>query len=226
MWRFGVLSDIQESVDKVQDIFDIMNQDTELQFIVSSGDLTVAGRESQLTRIQEKLKGLNVPFFSTVGNHEMGVRNPYLWHKLFGRHSFHFQYRGVHFSLIDSASASVDPMVYDFLDDWIEISIAQTHIFVTHVPPLDPVSVRSHAFRSRREAAKLLTRLARGHVDVTLYGHIHSYYAFSNAGIPAYISGGGGATPEQMDGIGRHYLTVEVSADQGVKSVFAVRVPD
>ena len=56
----------------------------------------------------------------------------------------------------------------------------------------------------------LLSRLASAKVDLTLYGHIHSYYAFENAGIPAFISGGGGAIPERFDGVGRHFLTVDV----------------
>ena len=64
-----------------------------------------------------------------------------------------------------------------------------------HIPPVDPIGVRNGSFANRNEAAKLLTRLARGGVDLTLYGHIHSYYAFENAGIPAHISGGGGAIP-------------------------------
>ena len=42
--------------------------------------------------------------------------------------------------------------------------------------------------------------------------------AYENAGIPAYISGGGGALPELWDGIGRHFLVVTVDAsDQSVE---------
>ncbi len=59
---------------------------------------------------------------------------------------------------------------------------------------------------------------------MTIYGHIHSYYAFSNAGIPAYISGGGGAIPERFDGIGRHYLTVDVDPVSGVIETGLVRI--
>jgi hypothetical protein len=41
----------------------------------------------------------------------------------------------------------------------------------------------------------VLAELAKEGVDIALYGQIHSYYAFANAGIPAYISGGGGSVP-------------------------------
>src|SRR5260221_4504482 len=93
-----------------------------------------------------------------------------------------------------------------------------------HIPPVDTVGVINGSFADRDEAAKLLAKLAGGHVDLTLYGHIHSYYPFSNAGIPAYISGGGGAIPERFDGIGRHYLTIDVDPAQVVLPTADVRI--
>jgi Icc protein len=98
------------------------------------------------------------------------------------------------------------------------------HIFGTHYPPIDPAGARAGSFRSRKEAAKLLSLLAAGEVDLTLYGHIHSYYSFSNAGIPAHISGGGGAIPERLDGIGRHFMVIETDPPRGVGTVGLVRV--
>jgi hypothetical protein len=53
---------------------------------------------------------------------------------------------------------------------------------------------------------------------------VHSYYAFSNAGIAAHITGGGGAIPERLDGIGRHFLTVDVDPDTQLFQVGIVRV--
>jgi hypothetical protein len=93
-----------------------------------------------------------------------------------------------------------------------------------HIPPLDPIGVRNGAFASRIEAAKLLGRLAEGHVDLTLYGHIHSYYEFDNAGIPAFISGGGGAIPERFDGIGRHFMLFQADPTRGITAHQIVRV--
>ena len=98
------------------------------------------------------------------------------------------------------------------------------HILGTHMPLMDPTGLRGAGFSSRNEAASLLGKLAREGIDLTLYGHVHSYYSYSNAGIPAYISGGGGAIPERWDGIGRHYLAVDVDPEAGVREVAVVRV--
>jgi len=222
-WRFAVLSDIQEAVDRLQDIHAKINLDPSIRFLLGAGDLTERGQVEELERYQEELRTLRVPYYTTLGNHELG-ENPTLWHDWFGRGNFCFVFRGVQFTLLDSASATLDPMVYDWLDAWLAQADSRVHLVAMHIPPLDPIGVRGGGFASRNEAAKLLTRLANGHVDMTLYGHIHSYYEFDNAGIPAHISGGGGATPERFDGVGRHFLVVDLSARQGVQNVQVVRV--
>jgi hypothetical protein len=224
-WRFAVMSDVQEAIDRVQDIYQRMNAVPNLSFLLGAGDLTQQGGDDELARFQDELRGLDVPYYTTLGNHELGHADT-AYQDWFGRASFHFEYRGVAFSMLDSGSASIDPMVFDWLDGWLAKSKDGVHVVAMHIPPVDPIGVRNGSFASRNEAAKLLTRLAKGKVDLTLYGHIHSYYDFDNAGIPAYISGGGGAIPEKFDGIGRHFLVVDVDPESGVKNVSVVRVDD
>lgn len=222
-WRFALMSDVQRAIDRVQDIFGRMNEQPGLRFMLGAGDLTSQGTVEQLERYQKELESLHIPYYTTLGNHELGTTPP-PWHDYFGRASFHFAYRGVRFSMIDSGSATIDPLVYDWLDDWLAAGRDGVHVVAMHIPPVDPIGVRNGSFASRNEAAKLLTRLSDGGVDLTLYGHIHSYYQFDNAGIPAYISGGGGAIPERFDKIGRHYLVVTVDPDRGIERVDTVKV--
>ncbi len=223
-FRFAVLSDVQEAIDDVRDIYTKVN-DEGVEFLLGAGDLTQQGTVEQLERYQAELRSLNVPYYTTLGNHELG-QNPTLWHDYFGRGNFSFEYHAVRFTMLDSASATIDPMVYGWLEGWLESSQDGTHVVAMHIPPTDPIGVRNGSFGSRAEAAKLLRRLAAGGVDLTLYGHIHSYYEFDNGGVPAYISGGGGAIPERFDGVGRHFLTVDVHPDNGVSSVRLVAVDD
>jgi Icc protein len=222
-YAFAVLSDVQDAVGRVQDVFARINADPELQFVVSTGDLVETGTRDELVRFQDELRTLRIPLFSTVGNHEMGAP-PSHWHALFGPFSVNFAYRGLTFSLIDSGNATIDPALYERLDDWLDAAASGTHVVLTHVPPLDPAGLRGGAFRSRKEAAKLVRKLALGQVDALFLGHIHSYYAFSVGGLPTYISGGGGAIEERFDGIQRHYLKVRASAEHGIEDVAIVRV--
>jgi len=222
-FRFALLSDIQEAIDRVADIFERMNEQRDVRFVLGAGDLTSRGTREELERFQSELERMKIPYFATLGNHELGT-HPDLFHEYFGRGNYQFRFHGVAFTLIDDASASIDPTVYDWLDDWLENARRDVHIVAMHIPPVDPIGVRNGAMGSRNEADKLLARLAEGRVDLTLYGHIHSYYSFDNAGIPAFISGGGGAIPERFDRIGRHFMVFDVDARHGITARSVIKV--
>lgn len=221
-WRFAFVSDIQNSGHE-QDIFDRVNEDPSIRFVLGGGDLTSHGQRKEYAEFEQELLGLRVPHFTTLGNHELG-ESPTLFHEWFGRCSFSFAYHDTQLTLVDSASATLDPMVYDWLEGWLKEGRARVHVFATHMAPIDPVGERNGSFASRNEAAKLLRMLAAAGVDLTLYGHVHSSYSFENAGIPAWVSGGGGAIPERFDGIGRHFLSIDIAPGVGVTSVAVMRV--
>ncbi len=223
-FRFADMGDIQTAMDSVDEVFDRITQTPDLRFVMSTGDVAEKGEAEEYELFQSQLAHLNVPFFSTIGNHEL-TTEILRWHKLFGRYTVHFRFKGVDFSYVDSGNASLDPQVYDRLQTWLDEGADRVHIFGTHYPPFDPVGARNAGFRSRNEASALLEKLARGKVDLTLYGHVHSYYEFENAGIPAFISGGGGALPERFDNIDRHFLVIQVDPNRNqVDSVEVVRV--
>jgi 3',5'-cyclic-AMP phosphodiesterase len=222
-FQFAVMSDVQEAITRVQDIYTVMNREPDIDFLLGAGDLTERGTPEQLQRFERELRSLKLPYYTTLGNHELG-ESPSLFQDYYGRGSQSFVYHGVRFTLLDSASATIDPIVFGWLDEWLAAGADQAHVVAMHIPPLDPVGVRNGGFANRNEAAKLLGRLAAGGVDLTLYGHIHSYYHFDNAGIPAHISGGGGAIPERFDDMGRHFLVVGVEPSTQDVSVRVVRV--
>lgn len=221
-WRFAVLSDIQDAIDRAPDIIRLVEQQEDLDFLVSAGDLTERGGADEYRRYQEAFRAMSIPYYATPGNHERGDAASN-WTRYFGRANHSFRWRGARLTFVDSSFGTIDPTVYGWLDGWLDAGRDGVHVITTHVPIMDPEGTRGGQFRSRNEAAKLLVRLAREDVDLTLFGHVHSYYAFSLAGIPSYISGGGGALPERLDGIGRHFLVVDVAAD-GIAGVTVVRV--
>jgi 3',5'-cyclic-AMP phosphodiesterase len=222
-FTFALMSDVQEAIGAVNDLFQRMNQEENVEFLLGCGDLTEQGSVKELEQYERELRSLELPYYTTLGNHELGA-NPPPYQEYFGRASFQFRHRGVAFTLLDSASATLDPLVDGWVDEWLLAARDDVHIVGMHIPPLDPVGVRNGAFASRSEAASLLARFAEARVDLTLYGHIHSYYSFDNAGIPALISGGGGALPERFDTVGRHFMLIDVDARRGVTGRRVVRV--
>ncbi|MBI2393141.1 MAG: metallophosphoesterase [Deltaproteobacteria bacterium] len=222
-FRFAMYADVQEAIDRVQDVYARMNAEEGVSFALMAGDQTTHGGPDELEVFQREMATLRFPVFATLGNHELGKPEvPY--HDWFGRGSSSFELHGARFTLLDSASATIDAIVYDWLDDWLARGRGRVHVVAMHIPPIDPIGVRSGSFASRNEANKLLARLAEGRVDLTLYGHVHSYYAFENAGIPAYIAGGGGAIPERFDNVGRHFLVIDVDPVAQTHATRLVRV--
>ena len=222
-WRFVIFADVQDDIDRVQDLYGAMRERPEIRFGLISGDLTESGTPSSLERFQREMQTLPFPCYATLGNHELGTSEG-LFHEYFGRGNSHFGHGGARFTLLDSASATIAPPVWGWLDGWLEAAGQEPHLVIMHIPPLDDGGTRNGGFASRAEANRLLGRLARGGVDLTVYGHVHTYRTYRNAGIPAFISGGGGAIPMRLDGIGRHFLTVEVDADRQDFQVGLVRV--
>lgn len=223
-WRFAALADIQTALPEVDEVFDVIDADPTIRFVISMGDLTQRGEPEEYDLLDAQLATLDVPFYATLGNHEL-FGDSDEWTRRFGRSDVHFAFRGVTFSLLDSGNATIDPEVHAVLDGWLAEAADRVHVIATHYPPIDPVGARAAGFASPREAAALLARLAAARVDLTLYGHVHTYEPFSNAGIPAYISGGGGAEPMRFDGIDRHFLVIDADpAIPAILSVAAVRV--
>jgi hypothetical protein len=222
-FRIAEFADVQEKIGTVGDIYARMNADPTIRFVLMSGDLTNRGTWKQLDRFQREMRALRVPIYATLGNHELGSRDDQ-FHDFFGRGNFSFVFRGARFTMMDSASATLSPIAHDMLDQWLAEGRSSFHLVGMHIPPLDPIGLRQGGFASRMEANDVLARLAAAGVNLTVYGHVHSFYAFANAGMPAYISGGGGAIPERLDGIGRHFLTVDIDPDTQLFQVGIVRV--
>lgn len=210
-FRFVAFGDIQTGLPTVDDVFaEIATVTPPPRFVVFMGDLTERAEEDEYELADDQLTTLSIPFYATLGNHELWA-DPARYRARYGRASYQFTYRDVAFTFVDSGDAGLAPAVEDELDGWLAAARDRVHVFLTHFPPIDPVGTRYGSFRSRRDAHRLLEKLAAAGVDLTLYGHVHSYLQFENAGIPAFISGGGGARPERWDGVGRHFLVVDIA---------------
>ena len=225
-WRFAIFADVQSRIDGVQDLFKRLGEEPGIRFGLISGDLTEMGSVEELTRFQKEMETLPFPLFATLGNHELGAgTDSPPFHELFGRGNLSFVFRKARFTLLDAASATISPEVYTQLDTWLQAGANSLHLAMMHIPPLDPAGFRNGAFASRAEANKLLSLFREASIDLTVYGHVHTYHAFQNAGIDALISGGGGAIPEKFDGIGRHFIMVDArpSQMQFVTSVIRIK---
>lgn len=220
-FRFVSMADIQTALPIVNQVFERINAVPDVRFVAAMGDITERGQLDEYELFDRQLTVLKIPYYTTLGNHELWGPAQRFFDR-YGRASFHFTFKGTAFTFADTGDAGIDPIVEDWLDGWLAQSKDQPHIFLTHIPPIDPVGLRYGAFRSYRDGHRLIEKLAEGNVDLTLYGHIHTLIEYENAGIPAYVSGGGGAEPMKGDGIDRHFLVID--NDGPIQKVEVVRV--
>jgi len=224
-FRVAAMADIQTALPTVHQVFEAINATPDLRFVVAMGDITERSTLEEFDLFDRQLLMLQIPYYTTLGNHELW--DEFHYRERFGRGSFQFTFKGVSFTFADSGNAGIDPIVEDWLVDWFDDARDRTSVFLTHIPPIDPVGPRYGGFRSADDGRRLIARLVEGDVDLALYGHIHTYVEYEDAGIPAYISGGGGARPMKWDGVDRHFLVVPFAgATNAVGKVQRVDVPD
>ncbi|MCA9546844.1 MAG: metallophosphoesterase [Myxococcales bacterium] len=210
-FRIIAFADTQEALPEAGDFFAKMAAQRDIEFGLVSGDLTDMGYPDEVRLFQRRMEVLPFPLYATLGNHELGESSTApAFHRYFGRASFSFPWRGARFTLVDSGTATLAPRTWRSLHTWLAQGRDGFHLFMTHMPPLDVAGLRNNAFASRAEAHKLLGTLARAGVDLTIHGHVHSFHAYAQVGMPAFITGGGGGIGEAFDGIDRHFLVIEI----------------
>lgn len=220
-FKVAALADIQTAMPEVDEVFAKISAEPGLRFVVGMGDITERAEVSEYDLFERQVQSLTIPFYTTLGNHDLWTDYT-RFHERFGRATFQFEFKGAAFTFADSGDAGIDPLVEEQLVTWLSAVRDRTSVFLTHFPPIDPLGVRYGGFRSAQDGRRLLARLAENEVDLTLYGHIHTFIDFENADIPAFISGGGGADPMKWDGIHRHFLVIDI--DPARKRSYSVRV--
>jgi 3',5'-cyclic AMP phosphodiesterase CpdA len=217
-FRVAAMADIQSAMSSVDDVFAAISAVPDLRFVVAMGDITDRAEVAEYELFEQQLLALDIPFYSTIGNHELWA-DPDRWFTRYGRMNFQFTFKGAAFVRGLRATAWIRRQC----DGWRAGRHEAAHLLGTC--PDRPGRHRYGGFRSMRDGHRLLGRLVEGGVDLTLYGHIHTHVEFENAGIPARISGGGGADPMKLDGIDRHFLVLDVD-DRAIQNVSVHRVDD
>ncbi len=213
-FTFFVIGDTQGYTVPLERMVQDANRDRPL-FVLHCGDMTPSGTEDQLRSFMASAQDLEVPMFTTLGNHDAkGDVARYLDALAPGRYAF--SYGPWSFVTVDTSEAGLEGEAFDWLQETLDGVMARggTPVVFTHVPPLDTV-VEDHAFLSTEEGLRFVQLMADGGVAAVFNGHDHLFNRTTREGVDYYTTGGGGAvlyaTPER--GGFHHYLRVNVSGD-------------
>ncbi|OLN28269.1 metallophosphoesterase family protein [Desulfosporosinus metallidurans] len=129
---YGTFSNIIDQVNAIKPAF-----------VVDNGDLVYGGEPNRYRLFYETVSKLQVPLYTTLGNHDIRENGLPIYTELFGPAYYSFDYLKNHFIFLDSSrgwteKTAIPPEQYR----WLEADLQKAHgkrIFVvSHIPPTDP----------------------------------------------------------------------------------------
>lgn len=122
--RFAVISDTQRWYDETRDVVKALNQRTDIDFVIHTGDMADFGMKSEFERMRDILNRLSVPYVAIIGNHDCLATGERVFIRIFGVCNYGFTAGNVRFICLNTNSLEYrkDEAVPDleFLRDQIE----------------------------------------------------------------------------------------------------------
>lgn len=148
-FTFALLTDIhisngnQKPLEDLQRSVDDINSQSNIAFVLVSGDITEGGDRLAMENVKAQLDRLKIPYYATSGNHETtwsesGVQD---FSRVFGDNRFQFSYNGIYFlgfnsgPVIRMADGHVAPQDIDWIKENLDKLPKGTPVIpVTHYP--------------------------------------------------------------------------------------------
>lgn len=172
--KFILSGDTQRSYKEIPGFIEKVKSIDNLDFILVAGDITEFGSFREMEGYAARMKKVNVPVITVIGNHDLTGRGRESYKCMFGDLNFSFVYKGTKFICHDTNSREYkyDGRVPDL--GWIAEQLqpspqVQRYIAVGHVPALsedfDQKLVPSYKSQFEQTPGFL----------AALYGHTHTY---------------------------------------------------
>lgn len=192
-FRFALFTDIHISPsnaipsEDLKRAVDDVNQFTNIDFVLVSGDVTEEGDRASLQEAKSILDKLKIPYYITAGNHETkwsesGATDFAL---IFGDDKFSFLHKGCRFvgfttgPIIKMGDGHIAPQDIDWVKNELTRSGTQIPVFaVTHYP------LQTGDVDNWYEMTDLLRKF---NTQTLLGGHYHRNALFNYDGIPGLI---------------------------------------
>lgn len=162
--RFVFTGDSQNFYDEAEDLVASVNQQPGLAFLLVAGDISDYGLAREMRWVDEKLRRLNVPYLTVIGNHDQVGNGRETYRRLYGPLNYSFVYGGTKFTLVDTNGREDNfngqvPSLSWLRPQLANLEGARRQVVISHVPPtnddFDP-AVRMPYVEALREAPGLV----------------------------------------------------------------------
>lgn len=170
-WSFLAFGDTHDEYDDLERSVAIMNQ-TDARLALIAGDLCDRGTLQEFEWSGELYRGLSMPFFTAIGNHDEISDGVKIYERMYGVRDYSFRHGGLKFVLFDSNTLE-NPAAPN--RDWIDQQIRERGddkvVLVTHQSVTEPNDVEGGTTREYYDQL-----LASGDVALVVHGHLDEYY--------------------------------------------------
>lgn len=174
--------------EDLQLVINDANQNSAIEFVLVSGDLSEEGDYTSLTMAKKLLDQLKMPYHAVLGNHETKWTESGMtdFGKIFGSETFKFKHKGFLFlgfntgPLLRMADGHVVPQVIDWLKSELEAAGKDQPTFLVTHYPLKEGDVDN--WYDVTDAVRPYN------IKAFLGGHYHSNRAYHYDGIPGFLN--------------------------------------
>lgn len=138
--RFIMMGDSQRSLDETQDFVRVVNNRTDVDFVIHGGDMADFGMKKEFEWTHEIMSKLNVPYVAILGNHDIIGNGDQVYREMYGVENFYFRAGKTKFVCLNTNALEFDYShpVPDFR--FIKQEIADTFglvqtVVAMHAPP-------------------------------------------------------------------------------------------
>lgn len=140
--EFVILGDNRNGYQTFSQIIDQINAISPV-FTIDNGDLVYGGEPNKYRLFYETVSKLQVPLYTTLGNHDIRENGRGIYTKLFGPAYYSFDYQNTHFAFLDSSRGwtekrAIPEEQYQWLEKDLEKAQGKRIFVITHIPPTDP----------------------------------------------------------------------------------------
>ncbi|OON71201.1 metallophosphoesterase [Hymenobacter sp. CRA2] len=141
--RFVFVGDSQRFYDEADAFVKSVNQQPGVAFVAIAGDISDFGLIREMRWVHDRLKKLDVPYLTVIGNHDQVGNGRESYQKVYGPLNYSFEYGGTRFVLVDTNGREYgfNGRVPDV--PWVQRALSEPgpgirrQVVMSHVPPMD-----------------------------------------------------------------------------------------
>lgn len=169
--KIALMSDNHHNYNDIDTVVDLLNQRSDLNFVVHAGDMTDSAYNFEYDAFISKFTRLNAPGFTVIGNHDAIGKGRKIYKNYFGEYNYSFVYQGYHFVFFNNNRLEFINEGWSL--DWLETELAKN-------PGLPKIVIQhinydnSDAF-TEEMSAKMKSLYENNGVQWVINGHRHVF---------------------------------------------------